>query len=98
MTRSVRPAHVALRAGVTSLQRTAFWVAVVLPLLYPAVLLFTAWIPDAGTVLAGLVGIHSVSLLLGHAYRREATAGGNRDGGTSVGRQRRQDLVPSRSD
>jgi uncharacterized membrane protein len=78
-----------LRAGaglvVASLRRVAFWVAIVLPVLYPAALLHTAEaLPDPGAThaavlsaepiatvgtLPALLALHAVTVALGHGHQ-----------------------------
>lgn len=51
------------------LQRVAFWLAIGLSAAYPVAMVY----PDASApeILLGLIGVHAVTLLLGHGHARE---------------------------
>jgi len=71
--RALTPFH---RAGASarSLRRSVgafgFWIAVVLPVVYPAVLVAGAWFPAPRTLLIGLLAVHVAALLVGRHHRR----------------------------
>lgn len=64
-----------VRSGLAALQGAAFWVAVVLPLVYPPLVLSADRVPHASAVLTVLVGLHGVLLVVGHYHGADADAG-----------------------
>lgn len=82
----VQASRAALGGIVAAIEGVAFWVAVVLPVLYgPGLLLYGNGQLPAGA-LAGLVGVNLVALVVGHRHNRpgrEATATDVRSGAGS---------------
>jgi hypothetical protein len=49
-----------------------FWIAVLLPAIYPAVLIADAWLPESRQLLLGVLGVHLMALVLGRGYERRS--------------------------
>lgn len=59
-----------LRTVGGSLEAVAFWVAVLLPLAYPPVMILDVWQDWQAVLLGGLLLVHLCALALGHRHGR----------------------------
>lgn len=78
--RVARTVHRTVRRGIGVVEGIAFWSAVVLPILsVPAPILFAFEVIPAW-LLASLIGLHVVTLVIGHRHNRPADSAGSLPG------------------